>query len=186
MTTADRDGSDEAWRPAWWDDARMYLSLIGEGSAQPVEVFEAPDGGEPDGDSPGKLRLSLEPRFRHSPRLRVLDAGGREEGLIRAEGLAPGLRYTMRRDGGLLWTMSVRSIFRDRYALERVEGDRWAIRTPSFLRLTVTGASGGAPRLLGDVGSEGMWAWWFWVEPGRDTTDLLAAVAFLHRQWAHS
>ena len=27
--------------------------------------------------------------------------------------------------------------------------------------------------------------WAMWIEPGRDTIELLAAVAFMHRQWFH-
>lgn len=172
-----------ARRPAWWDDARRYHSLIGEGSAQPVSVFDATDCDETADESPGTLRLQLEPRFRYSPRMRVLDAGGREEGVIRPEGLVPGVRYAMRRDDGLAWTLSVRSIVRNRHALNLAGGDSWAFRTP-FFGVRLTGSVLDAPRLIG-VAGPGMWAWQMQIEAGRDTIDLLAAVAFLHRQWSH-
>jgi hypothetical protein len=169
--------------PTWLDDARWYYSQIGEGWDQPVSVFRV-DSEEVSSESPGTLCLSLEPRRRYSPRLRALDAGGKEQGLIRAEGLVPGLRYTMRRDGELVWTLTVRSIVRKHNALVLADGDSWTFDTPFFWWQGLTGTACGAPRLLGGVGPV-MWIWLIWIEPGRDTLDLLAAVAFMHRQWFH-
>jgi hypothetical protein len=143
--------------PAWLDDARWYYSEIGGESGQPVSVFRS-DSDVVDSESPGTLCLRLEPRFRYSPRVRVLDAGGQEMGIIRPEGLAPGVRYAMRRDGELLWT-------------------------PFFWWQHLTGTTVGGPRLLGGLGPVG-WIWMMWIEPGRDSFDLLAAVAFMHRQWS--
>ena len=40
----------------------------------------------------------------------VLDADGREQGIIRSEGLVPGVRYAMRRNGELVWRLSVRLV----------------------------------------------------------------------------
>ncbi len=172
--------------PAWFDDARWYYSRIGEESAQPVSVFMfPPDGDEVSSESPGTLCLRLESRFRYSPRLRVLDAGGREEGLIRPEGLVPGMRYAMRRNGEPVWILSVRSIVRKRHALELAHGDSWTFDTPFFWWQHLTGTAFGAPRLLGGVGPA-IWIWVMFIEPGRDTLDLLSAVAFLHRQWFHA
>jgi hypothetical protein len=48
----------------------------------------------------------------------------------------------------------------------------------------LTGTALGAPRLLGCVGPV-MWIWLMCIDPGGDRLDLLAAVAFLHRQWYH-
>lgn len=170
--------------PAWWEDARWYYSLIGEESAQPVSVFDATGCEELSDETPGTLRLRLEPRFRYSPRVRVLDADGHEQGLIRPEGLVPGVRYVMHRDGQLVWTLSVRSIVRKHHVLELTHGDSWTIDTPFFWWQHLTGTTLGAPRLFGGIGPH--WSIWIMrIEPGRDTSDLLAAVAFLHRQWAH-
>jgi hypothetical protein len=170
--------------PAWLDDARWYYSQIGEESAQPVSVFDATDCDEVSSESPGTLCLRLEPRFHYSPRLLVLDAGGRKEGIIRAEGLVPGVRYAMHRNGEAVWVLSVRSIVRKRHALELANGDSWTFDTPFFWWQHLTGTALGAPRLLGGLGP----MWWIWtmsIEPGRDTFELLAAVAFMHRQWSH-
>jgi hypothetical protein len=174
----------ESRMPPWWEDARWYYSLIGPESVQPVSVFDATDCDELSDETPGTLRLRLEPRFRYSPRVRVLDAEGREQGLIRPEGLVPGVRYAMRRSGELLWTLSVRSIVRKRHALELAHGDSWTIDTPFFWWQHLTGTALGVPRLIGGLGPVG-WVWTMWIEPGRDTFELLAAIAFLHRQWWH-
>jgi hypothetical protein len=149
-----------------------------------VSVFVVPEGDEVSSESPGALCLRLEPRHRHSPRLRVLDADGREEGVIRAEGLVPGVRYAMRRDGEPVWTLSVRSIVRKRHALEPAHGDSWTIETPFFWWQGLTGTALGVPRLIGGLGPLGC-IWPMWIEPGWDTFELLAAIAFLHRQWSH-
>ena len=171
--------------PAWLDDARWYYSLIGEGLAQPVSVYDATGCDEATDESPGKLCLRLEPRFRYSPRVRVLDAGGREVGVIRPEGLVPGVRYAMYRDCECLWMLSVRSVVRKRHALKLANGDSWTVYTPFLWWYRLTGTVHGLPRLVGIVGPSWWGIWQMRVEPGRDTTDLLAAVAFLHRQWSH-
>ena len=104
----DVEGSDA---PAWMDNARWYYSEIGgEESADPVCVFDASDREELNSESPGTLFLQLEPRYLSSPRVRVLDADGREQGIIRSEGIVPCVRFAMRRNGELVWMLSVRSI----------------------------------------------------------------------------
>jgi hypothetical protein len=114
----------------------------------------------------------------------VLDAGGREEGIIRPEGLVPGVRYAMRRNGEPVWMLSVRSIVRKRHVLELAHDHSWTFDTPFFWWQHLTGTALGVPRLLGGIGPVA-WIWNMWIEPGRDTFELLAAVAFMHRQWFH-
>ena len=177
---------EESDMPAWLDDARWYFSEIGEESTEPVSVFDATGRDQASSESPGTLCLRLEPRFRTSSLVRVLDAGGREEGIIRSEGLIPGVRYAMRRNGDLVWRLSVRSIVRKRHVLELTNGDSWTFDTPFFWWQNLTGFADGAPRLKGGltvVPTKTLWA--MYIEPGRDTFDLLAAVAFMHRQWWH-
>jgi hypothetical protein len=164
--------------------ARRYYSLIEAGLAQPVSVFDATGCEELSSESPGTLCLRLEPRFRYSPRLRIHDAGGRAEGTIDSEGMVPGVRYAMRRNGQLVWMLSVRSLVRKRHALEPAHGDSWTFDTPFFWWQHLTGTALGVPRVLGGLGP-GWWIWTMSIEPGRDTIELLAAVAFMHRQWSH-
>lgn len=168
--------------PDWLDDARLYTSMIGEEPTEPVSVLKSDVGEGVSSDSPGMLCLRLEPRSRFSPRVRVFDAGGCEEGVIRSEGIVPGVRYVMRRDGDPVWTLSVQSIVRKRHSLVMANGDGWLFETPFFWWQHLTGTSRGATRLLGGIGPS--WTIWLvWIEPGRDTRDILAAIAFLHRQW---
>ena len=77
-----------------------------------------------------------------------------------------------------------RSIVRSRYVLKQANGDSWTFRTP-FFSIQVMGSAQNAPRLLGNVGSANQ-VWLLWIEPGWDSIDLLAAAAFMHRQWIHS
>ncbi len=171
--------------PAWMDHARWYYSEIGgEESADPVCVFDASDREEVNRESPGTLFLQLEPRYLASPRVRVLDAGGREQGFIRSEGLLPCLRYAMRRDGELVWMLSGRSIVRKRHVLVLANGDSWTFHTPFFWWQNLSGTTSGALGLFGGNGPTKRY-WLVWIEPGKDSFDLLAAVAFLHRQYWH-
>jgi hypothetical protein len=177
---------EESGMPAWLDEAHWYYSAIGgEESADSVSVFDASDLDEANNDSPGTLCLRLEARFLSSPRVRVLDADGREQGIIRSEGLVPCVRYAMRRNGELAWKLSVRSIVRKRHVLELANGDSWTFDTPFFWWQNLTGTAFGAPRLFGGLVVPTKRVWAIWIEPGRDTCDLLAAVAFLHRQYWH-
>jgi hypothetical protein len=148
--------------PAWLDDARWYYSQIGAERAQPVSVFDATGRDEVNSESPGTLCLRMEPRFRYSPRLRVLDAGGREEGIFRSEGLVPGVRYAMRRNGEPVWTLSVRSIVRKRHALQLANGDSWTFDTPFFWWQNLTGTALGVPKLVGGYCPE-MSIWEMWI-----------------------
>jgi hypothetical protein len=179
----DSDNVEESGMPAWLDDARWYYSEIGGDSADPVCVFDAAEMNEVSAESPGTLCLRLEPRLDWPPRVRVLDASGFEQGVIRSEGLVPGVRYAMRRNGELVWVLSVRSIVRNRHALEWANGDSWTFDTPFFYWQNLTGTASGALRLLGGLFVPTKRVWAMWIDPGRDTFDLLAAVAFMHRQY---
>ncbi len=154
--------------------------------ADPVSVFDATGLDEVKSESSGTLCLRLEPRFLSSPRVRVLDAGGREQAIIRSEGLVPCVRYAMRRNGELVWKLTVRSIVRNRHVLELANGDSWAFDTPFYWWQNLTGTAFGARRLVGGLVVPTKRIWAMWIEPGRDSFDLLAAVAFMHRQYLHS
>jgi hypothetical protein len=175
---------NESPMPAWLDRARWYYTEIGEAHAQPVSVYDVSHLDEISGESPGTLCLHLEPRYRYSPKLRVLDAGGREAGKIHGAGLVPGVRYVMSRDGEPVWTLLVRSVVRKHHVLKLTQGDSWTFDTPWFWWQHLTGTALGVPRLLGCIGPVA-WVWVMRIEPGRDTLDVLAAVAFMHRQWFH-
>jgi hypothetical protein len=168
-------------KPAWTADARIYYSQIGSPSTDPVTIFAVPQGEDVSSEKPGAPYLSLEPRFRA---VHVRHVDGREHGIIRSEGMLPGVRYVMRRNGELVWTLSVRSIVRKHHALEPSVGEKWTFDTPFYWWQHLTGKVGGVPRLIGGVGPTKR-LWFMGLEPGRDTHDLLAAVAFMHRKWLH-
>ncbi len=183
VTSEESHGVEGSGMPAWLDDARWYYSEIGGESADPVSVFDASGRVEMSSESPGTLCLRLEPRLDWPPRVRVLDAGGREQGIIHSEGLVPGLRYAMRRNYEIVWILSVRSIVRKRHALELSNGDSRTFDTPFFWWQNLTGTASGAPRLFGGLVVPTKRVWAMWIEPGRDTLDLPAAIAFMHRQY---
>jgi hypothetical protein len=165
-------------RPAWLSDARVFYSRIEEASKDSVSVFIPPDG-EVSAENPGTLRL----RLRRSGRsLQVLDHQERNEGVIRSEGLVRGVRHVMRRDENPVWTLSSRSVVHKRHRLRLTNGETWTFDTPFFWWQHLTGSLAGAPRLIGHVGPSKQ-IWLFGIEPGRETQDVLAAVALMHRNW---
>lgn len=135
--------AEESGIPAWIDDARRYCSEIGGEAGDPVSVFDASDSDAISDESPGTLCLRLEPRPHWLPWVRVLDADRREQGIIRSEGPVPGVRYAMRRNGELVWRISVRSIVRNRHTLELAHGDSWTFDTPFFWWQNLTGTASG-------------------------------------------
>ena len=165
--------------PSWLNDASgWYYSRIDWRPRDLVSVFAAADGQKVVDDEPGTTVLHLEPRFRS---VRLLDAEHRERGIIRAEGLVPG-RFVLRRDGNPVWVLRVRSFVRKRHRLELVGTDAWMFDTPFFWWQHLRGSVSGCPTLLGHVGPRKRY-WGFKVEPGRETLDVLGAVAFMHWKW---
>jgi hypothetical protein len=88
----------------------------------------------------------------------------------------------MRRDAELVWVLTVRSVVRRRHTLCPVGGDEWTFDTPFFWWQQLAGSLGGTLRLLGRVGPTKR-LWFMVIEPGSDTPEVLAAVAFMHRKW---
>jgi hypothetical protein len=172
------NSSDNRERPPWLSEARVFYSRIDGGSKDPVSVYIPPDGEVTD-ENPGTLRLRLRPRGRS---LEALDHQGRNEGIIRSEGLVRGIRHVMRRNENPVWILSIRSVVRKRHRLQLTEGETWTFDTPLYWWQHLTGSLAGAPRLIGHVGPSKR-IWLFGVEPNRETNDLLAAVALMHRNW---
>src|SRR5688572_31263352 len=96
--------------PDWLGDIdRWYYSEIEWNPARTVTVRSAPADADVSQESPGQLVLSLQPGRWTT---RVFDAEGREQGTIRPEGILPGVRFVMRRDGAVSWVATVRSVVR--------------------------------------------------------------------------
>src|SRR5436190_22278459 len=101
--------------PGWLDNTdRWYYSHIESKPAWAITVLSAPSDAGVSYDSPGAVRLRVQPRWRNT---RVVDAEGRDRGTIRSEGILRGLRFVMRREGAVVWVMRVRSIVRKRHRL---------------------------------------------------------------------
>jgi len=167
----------EIQRPEWIDDARVYYSKIDGDRSDSVRVLRPPDEGDASDTNPGTLCLRLAAGVRE---VRVLDAAGDEEGIIRSRG--PGFGYAMRRSGRVVWTVSNRSAVMRRHALEFAGGGTWDVRTPFYWWMNIVCSEGGQTRALGQVGPR-KWLWFLWIEPGRDNHDVLSALAFMHRRW---
>ena len=165
--------------PPWVTEARHCYSRIGPERTDPVTVFRVEANVEVSEEKPGTECLHLRPASRS---VVVLSAAGREEGVIRAERILPIRRYVMRRNGNRVWALSNRSFVHKRHVLDPGDGETWTFDTPFFWWQHLTGSIGGVPKLLGYVGPSKRF-WLMWIEPGRDTDDLLAAVALMHRNW---
>jgi len=165
--------------PAWFNAPRYYSQI--DGAVGPVTVFEIPDSLEVSSKEPGKVFLWLEPSSRV---VRVRDVEGQERGIIRSEGMIPRTKYVLRRDGEVVWTLRARSVVLKRHALEH-DHAHWIFDTPFFWWQDLAGQCEGSRRLVGKVGPTKR-LWFVWVEPGKDDKDLMAAVAFMHRNWWRS
>ena len=166
--------------PDWLHEARCwYYSRIHSRAPHVVTVHSVPVDEEMSDERPGALILRLQPRFRATE---VIDADGRAQGVIRPEGILRGLQFAMRRDGAVVWVSTVRSIVRKRHRLWVANREVWMFDTPFYWWQHLTGTTGGRRTLVGRVGPTTRF-WGFEVEPGRDTLDVLAAVAFMHWKW---
>src|SRR5688500_11303696 len=87
--------------PDWMEGARRYYSRIEGDARDSVQVLTPPEDGEASDKNPGSLCMRLDAAGRT---VRILDASGHEEGIIRSQG--PGSGYTMHRADDLVWTVS--------------------------------------------------------------------------------
>ena len=163
--------------PAWIDVARCYYSKIESDRRDSVRVMKSPDEGDASDTNPGTLCMRL---VADSREVLILDAAGNEEGRIGSRGV--GLGYAMRRSGRAVWTVSTRSAVMRRHVLEFADGRAWDVRTPCFWWMNIVCSENGTTHALGQVGPR-KWLWFFWIEPGKDTRDVLSALSFMHRRW---
>ena len=166
--------------PTWLNSAKLYYSSVDGDRRDSVEVWVPPDDGQVTPGSPGTLRLHLEVSSRG---LRVLDGAAHDCGQIDAR--LPKLLYTMQRDRRLIWKLSARSLVLRRHAVQFASADNWLFHTPFFWWLNIMGVQDGEVKVLGHVGPNKK-IWCFCVDPECDTSDLLSAIALLHRNWWRS
>ena len=89
-------------------------------------------------------------------------------------------RHSLFQNESPIWRLSVRSILRRRHELQFMSGETWSLQTP-FFSVFFGGTAQDESRLLGRVGRSTE-EWFFLVEPGKETMELLTAIAFLHCQ----
>ena len=169
-------------QPAWLQSWRFYYSRIQGGRRDPVAIFAGDGSSELSERNPGRLVIRLEPQ---APGLRVLAANSQTLGSIQHEGVFPFRRSVMVKEGALVWTLSVRSLVGKRYVLQLADGDRWTFDTPFFWWQRLAGSVRHAPAVVGEVGPTKQF-WMLWIQPGKDSIELLAAIARMHRQWWRS
>ncbi|MGB2716769.1 MAG: hypothetical protein WBC51_21480 [Vicinamibacterales bacterium] len=166
--------------PEWLDTTdSWYYSHIQRPSAYVVTVRRIAADQEVTDERPGTPILRLHPRFGST---RVFDAAGGEQGVIRSEGIVRGRCFVMRRNATVVWVSTVRSFVRKRHRLRNADGEVWTFDTPFFWWQHLTGIVSGQEGLIGRVGPTKR-HWGLAVEPGRDTFELLSAVAFMHWKW---
>ncbi len=108
----------------------------------------------------------------------VYDAAERELFRIRRERRLPS-RFVMLEDGRRVCTISQRSIFLNKYALNFADGSRWAFHMPLFT--VVFGGVSGRGALV-RVRLETHNVWYVSVDPGHDSLHLVSSLAFIHRE----
>ena len=159
--------------------AYWYYSHIQRHSGYVVTVFRAAMDQEVSDERPGTPILLLQPGFGMT---RVFDADGVERGVIRSKIILRGLRFEMRRNGPAVWVIN-RSLVCSQAA--HVTDSRWPaldVRYAFFGWQHLTGIIDSDDGLIGLVGPTKQ-HWGFAIEPGRDTFDLLSAIAFMHWKW---
>ena len=154
----------------WIAHAREYCSRIDHGSATNVRVFRR-----------GETTLCLVLKRESARAIALLDAVDHQTGLIRTEQRFLLPKYALYQDSIIVWTLCVRSIFRNRHTLELAKNTTWNVRTPFFSTHFEGDAQDGS-RVLGRVGQR-VSEWLRLVHPDRDSEPFLAALAFMHRQW---
>ena len=109
----------------------------------------------------------------------VSDTAERELLRIRRERRLPS-RFVMREDGRPVCTISQRSIFLNKYALNFADGSRWTFHMPLFTVFFsgVSGSGGASVRVRLDSHN----VWYVLVDPGHDSVHLVSALAFIHRE----
>jgi hypothetical protein len=105
-----------------------------------------------------------------------------ERGVLRirrASRLPP--RFSILQNGEVVGTIGLRSFLRNKYSIVLTDGPTWTFRMPLF-RIYFHGESSSDSRLWIQVGP-GKTQWNLLAQAGADDVRLLAALAFIHREW---
>ena len=108
----------------------------------------------------------------------VSDTAERELLRIRRESRLPS-RFVMLEDGRPVCTISQRSIFLNKYALNFADGSRWTFQMPLFtVYFSGKSEKGALVRVLLETHN----VWYVRIDSGVDTLHLVSSLAFIHRE----
>ena len=108
----------------------------------------------------------------------VYDTAERELLRIRRERRLPS-QFVMLENGLPVCTISQRSIFLNKYALDFADGSRWTFHMPLFT-VFFSGVSGSGASVRVGLDSHNVWS--VLVDPGHDSLHLVFSLAFIHRE----
>jgi hypothetical protein len=157
-----------------------YVLQVGHGVDSPGTILQEP--------GVVRWRYQTQPRRNpwsvanliRKPEFVVVDGGMQEVLRIRRSKRTP-VKFDILDDGNVVGTIGHRSILRNAYTLDLRGGITWRFRMPLFTVL-FHGKSNRGSQLWALVGPSKM-RWNLLVEPGADSVDLLAALAFVHWEW---
>ena len=109
----------------------------------------------------------------------VSDSGKQELFRIKRIRRLPMARFVMTQKGVPVGTIIQKSLFLNRYALDFAGGEKWNFRMPLFT-VFFKGVSEAGGKVLVRLWSHNVW--YVRVDAGCDTPELLAALAFIHRE----
>jgi hypothetical protein len=90
-------------------------------------------------------------------------------------------RFSLLAGGNAVGTMASRPLMRNRYVVNFAAGETWAFHLKLFT-VFFPGESAGGKKLWVRVGpSKKQWS--LLIQPGADDPRLVAALAFMHREW---
>lgn len=148
--------------------AQEFCSQIEPGASGEVRLYARPN------ESPC---LTIEKR---GPIL-VVDANGGQLFTIQRKRRFPSAIHAMYQGDTLVWTLTSRSVLRNRYEIEVVGDNQWKFRTP-FFSVGFNGTANDGSEVLGRVGRR-VNERYFLVAFGKESIQFLSAPAFLHRYW---
>lgn len=110
----------------------------------------------------------------------VIDAAGNTILQIRRDKLFPPL-FSLIADDEVIGTMASRPVMRNRYVVTFATGETWAFH-PKLFTAYFPGESADGKKLWVTVGPSKR-EWSLLIQPGADDPRLVAALAFMHREW---
>jgi len=117
--------------------------------------------------------------FFRLPDFVVYDPDKRERFRCKRVRRLPRARFVMTENGQPICTISQRSILLNRYRLDFASGERWTFHMPMFT-IYFKGWSETGGKVFVRIETHN--TWFLQIDEGRDSPQLLAALAFIHRE----